>query len=44
MMSMNSATYTNVEISIPVGLLFQRLPLLPKATNSQSGQVEEIRT
>ena len=34
---MNSGTYTNVEISIPVGLLFQRLLLLPKATKSQSG-------
>ena len=37
MMSMNLATYTNVEISIPVGLILQRLLLLPKATKSQSG-------
>ncbi len=37
MMSMNLAAYTNVEISIPVGLILGGLLLLPKATKSQSG-------
>ena len=37
MMSMNLATYTNVETSIPVVLILQHLLLLPKVTKSQSG-------
>ena len=38
MMSMNSATYTNVEISIPVGLILEEGGLfLRQATKSQFG-------